>query len=209
MGPASKRTKQAALIHLLVSHFYRQRCCQIIYGFFCCCCCFKKIPRPCRMERVLATWEGGGVGSGPSTHCGLTATLWTRSKLVLTSLQTGKIHLSALESMQTPRPQSSEPHPIHLPKNLLLKLPQCGMEKEMATHSSTLAWRIPGMEEPGGLPSMGSHRVGHDWSNLAAAAARWGELKRELQAQCPQRRKVIYFRNCWREIPSKLEILLQ
>ena len=43
-------------------------------------------------------------------------------------------------------------------------------EKEMATHSSILAWRIPGMVEPGGLPSMGSHRVGHDWSDLAAAA---------------------------------------
>ena len=41
----------------------------------------------------------------------------------------------------------------------------------MATHSSTLAWRIPGTEEPSGLPSMGSHRVGHDWSNLATAAA--------------------------------------
>ena len=36
------------------------------------------------------------------------------------------------------------------------------LEKEMATHSSVLAWRIPGTEEPGGLPSMGSHRVGHD-----------------------------------------------
>ena len=36
------------------------------------------------------------------------------------------------------------------------------LEKEMATHSSTLAWRIPGMEESVGLPSMGSHRVGHD-----------------------------------------------
>ena len=44
-------------------------------------------------------------------------------------------------------------------------------EKEMATHSSVIAWRIPGMGEPGGLPSMGSHRVGHDWSDLAAAAA--------------------------------------
>ena len=44
------------------------------------------------------------------------------------------------------------------------------LEKEMATHSSILAWRIPGTEEPGGLPSMGSHRVGHDWSDLAAAA---------------------------------------
>ena len=44
------------------------------------------------------------------------------------------------------------------------------LEKEMATHSSVLAWRIPGMGEPGGLPSMGSHRVGHDWSDSAAAA---------------------------------------
>ena len=45
------------------------------------------------------------------------------------------------------------------------------LEKEMATHSSVLAWRIPGTGEPGGLPSMGSHRVGHDRSDLAAAAA--------------------------------------
>ena len=44
------------------------------------------------------------------------------------------------------------------------------VEKEMATHSSVLAWRIPGKGEPGGLPSMGSHRVGQDWSDLAAAA---------------------------------------
>ena len=44
------------------------------------------------------------------------------------------------------------------------------LEKEMATHSSVLAWRIPGTGEPGGVPSMGSHRVGHDWSDLAAAA---------------------------------------
>ena len=38
----------------------------------------------------------------------------------------------------------------------------CDLEKEMATHSSVLAWRIPGIGEPGGLLSMGSHRVGHD-----------------------------------------------
>ena len=44
------------------------------------------------------------------------------------------------------------------------------LEKEMATHSSVLAWRIPGTGEPGGLSSMGSHRVGHDRSNLTAAA---------------------------------------
>ena len=44
------------------------------------------------------------------------------------------------------------------------------LEKEMATHSSVLALRIPGIGEPGELPSLGSHRVRHDWSNLAAAA---------------------------------------
>ena len=45
------------------------------------------------------------------------------------------------------------------------------LEKAMATHSSVLAWRISGTGEPGGLSSMGSHRVRHDWSDLAAAAA--------------------------------------
>ena len=44
------------------------------------------------------------------------------------------------------------------------------LKKEMTTHSSVLAWRIPGMGEPGGLPSLASHRVGHDWRDLAAAA---------------------------------------
>ena len=49
------------------------------------------------------------------------------------------------------------------------------LEKEMAAHSSTLAWGIPGVGEPGGLPSLGSHRVGHDWSDTAAACplSRW------------------------------------
>ena len=51
----------------------------------------------------------------------------------------------------------------------------------MATHSSVPAWRIPGMAEPGGLPSMGSHRVGHDWSDLAAAAG--GPCEESLAAQ--------------------------
>ena len=45
------------------------------------------------------------------------------------------------------------------------------LEKEMATHPGVLAWRIPGMGEPGRLPSIGSRRVGHDWCDLAAAAA--------------------------------------
>ena len=46
------------------------------------------------------------------------------------------------------------------------------LQKEMAAHSSVLAWGILGRAETGGLPSMGSHRVGHDWSNLAAAVVR-------------------------------------
>ena len=60
---------------------------------------------------------------------------------------------------------------------LISELPEPGptgvfMEASpMATHSSVLAWRIPGTGEPGGLPSMGSHRVGHNWSDLVAAAA--------------------------------------
>ena len=58
------------------------------------------------------------------------------------------------------------------PSDFILTFHFHALEKEMATHSNVLAWRIPGTGEPGGLPSMGSHRVGHDWSDLAAAAAR-------------------------------------
>ena len=62
------------------------------------------------------------------------------------------------------------------------------LEKAMATHSSVLAWRIPGMGGPSGLRSMGSHRVRHNWSDLAAAAAteaedikkKWQEYTEEL-----------------------------
>ena len=60
----------------------------------------------------------------------------------------------------------------------------------MATHSSVLAWRIPGTGEPGGRPSMGSHRVGHDWSDLAAAAAAasytWGNWDTERLSNLPK-----------------------
>ena len=57
------------------------------------------------------------------------------------------------------------------------------LEKEIATHSSVPAWRIPGTAEPGGLPSVGSHRAGHDWSDLAAGATAvlllWHYLKKK------------------------------
>ena len=52
------------------------------------------------------------------------------------------------------------------------------LEKEMAAHSSVLAWRMPGTGEPGGLPSMGSHRVGHDWCDLAA------DKKKKVSYRC-------------------------
>ena len=55
----------------------------------------------------------------------------------------------------------------------------------MATHSSVLAWKIPGTGEPGGLPSLGSHRVGHDWSDLAAAAVLFSCFPGGLQCGRP------------------------
>ena len=68
------------------------------------------------------------------------------------------------------------------------------LEKEMATHSSVLAWRIPGTGEPGGLQSMGSHRVGHDWSDLAAASPsdrgrKKGKEKENFRGQKGKRKK--------------------
>ena len=63
------------------------------------------------------------------------------------------------------------------------------LKKEMATHSSVLAWTIPGTGKPGGLPSMGSHRVGHDWSDLAAAASTCWKFNWVL---CPSA-----FPTCW------------
>ena len=75
------------------------------------------------------------------------------------------------------------------------------VEKEMATHSSVLAWRIPGTWEPGGLPSMGSHRVGHDWSGLAAAAAHLGFLEKEMVTHS----SILAWRIPWTEEPGDLQ----
>ena len=55
-------------------------------------------------------------------------------------------------------------------------------EKAMAPHSSTLAWRIPWTGQPGRLQAMGSRRVGHNWSDLAAAAE--GTERREINLNC-------------------------
>ena len=70
------------------------------------------------------------------------------------------------------------------------------LEKEMATHSSILAWRILWTEEPGGLLSMGSHRVGHDWSNLACMHA----LEKEMATHS----SILAWRVLWTEEPGGL-----
>ena len=74
-------------------------------------------------------------------------------------------------------------------------------EEEMATHSSVLAWRIPGSGEPGGLPFMGSHRVGHDWSDLAAsmhACLFWGDPHSAFQITIPM--VIVYSFLCYFKI---------
>ena len=68
------------------------------------------------------------------------------------------------------------------------------LEKGMATHSSVLAWKIPGTGEPGGLPSMGSHRVGHDWSDVAAAAAAAAVLDNILRSKDANNECSVIFR---------------
>ena len=71
------------------------------------------------------------------------------------------------------------------------------LEKEMATHSSILAWRIPGTEEPSGLPSMGSHRVGHDGSYLACMHA----LEKEMTTHS----SILAWRILQTEEPGRLQ----
>ena len=70
------------------------------------------------------------------------------------------------------------------------------LEKEMATHSSILDWRIPGTGEPGGLPSMGLHRVRHDWSDLACMHA----LEKEMATHS----SILAWRIPWKEEPEGL-----
>ena len=82
--------------------------------------------------------------------------------------------------------------------------PQCtGVRFYPRSHwslpSGVLAWRIPGTGEPGGLPSMGSHRVGHDWSDLAAAARQDECIKPFLCFHIPYTSLTLYFPFCWPE----------
>jgi len=82
------------------------------------------------------------------------------------------------------------------------------LEKEMATHSSVLSWRIPGTGEPGGLPSMGSHRVGHDWSDLAAAASFFMVQLSYLYMATGKYNSFDYMDLCWQSDVSAFEYAL-
>ena len=72
------------------------------------------------------------------------------------------------------------------------------LEKEITTHSSVLAWRIPGKAEPGGLLSVGSHRVGHDWSYLSAAAAAAAAVVKNPPAHAGDTRVSDWIPGSWR-----------
>ena len=76
------------------------------------------------------------------------------------------------------------------------------LEKETATHSSVLAWRIPGTGEPGGLLSMGSHRVGHDWSDLVAATSFYTEKSHWLVLSQP----LVHLNSAWTAYDTPLQV---
>ena len=80
-------------------------------------------------------------------------------------------HVISVLTTQLSQCRASIPHGTKQATGSSLWSSTIMQEQAAAPHSSTLAWRIPGTGEPGGLLSMGSHRVGHDWSDLAAAAA--------------------------------------
>ena len=85
---------------------------------------------------------------------------WHPTPVLLPGKSHGRRSLVGLQSMGSLKSRTQ-------PNDFIFTLHFHALEKEMATHSNVLAWRIPGIGEPGGLPSMGSHRVGHDWSDLA------------------------------------------
>ena len=89
---------------------------------------------------------------------------------IIRSLLLERKVMTSLDSMLKSRNITLSPE-VHLVKAMVLPVVMHGWEKAMATYSNVLAWRIPGTGEPGGLLSVGSYWVRHNWSDLAAAAA--------------------------------------
>ena len=103
---------------------------------------------------------------------------WSKNISIPLQIPSEKAMASHSSTLAWKIPRTEEPGRLQSMRSLRVRLSNFtftfhfhALEKEMATYSSVLAWRIPGTGEPGGLPSIGLHRVGHDWSDLAAAAA--------------------------------------
>ena len=113
-----------------------------------------------------------GKSHGPRSLVG--CRLWGRTELDTTEGNGTPLQYSCLENPMDGGAWWAAVHGVAKSRSQLSDFPFTfhfhALEKEMATCSSVLAWKIPGTVEPDGLPSMGSHRVGHDCSDLAAAA---------------------------------------
>ena len=148
-------------MHLLYTHLIKDSYPEYIRGWF----KFKKK----KTKRILE-WDAISISRGSSQPRN-----WTHVSYSAREGDDTPLHYSCLENPMDGGAWWAAVHEVAQSQTGLSDFTFTfhfnALEKEMATHCSILAWRIPGTEEPGGLPSMGSHRVGHDWSNLAAAAA--------------------------------------
>ena len=117
---------------------------------------------------LLRPWDFPGKNTGVGCHCQML--LQSKSCHLISPLEFAPHFGDHSKGMKRGKEETEIGSWHHWATSLSL-FDFHALEKEMATHSSVLAWRIPGAGEPGGLPSLGSHRVGHDWSDLAAAAA--------------------------------------
>ena len=130
------------------------------------------------LENAMDREEPGGLQSMRSQRVGHDWSNWVYIRVCMSRVWYHPQFQASSRGVRTCSPQKRGDY--YMPKTVLkiysLENSRClgnRLEKEMATHSSVLAWRIPGTREPGGLPSMGSHRVRHDWSDLAVAGNRY------------------------------------
>ena len=141
----------------------------------CCCCSVTSVVsdsvRPQRRQptRLPCPWDSTGKNTGAGCHFILQAlgaqhlNYWTTREVPKASFFKNSRARSTPGSQSVPIPTTRDSQ-IYKPSTIIT-------EKAMAPHSSTLAWKIPWTEEPGRLQSVGSRRVGHNWSDLTAAAA--------------------------------------
>ena len=118
------------------------------------------------------------VGCSPWGHVESDTTEWLHFHFSLSCIGEGNGSPLQCFCLENPRARGAWWTAVHgvvktrtQLKNFTITFHFHALEKAIAAHSSVLAWRIPGTGEPGGLLSMGSHRVRHDWRDLAAAAA--------------------------------------